>query len=99
MNDSVTLVKADGTRHEKVRASVQPGLILTGDPRLPIEEGDRFERVLPNDNVESYEVIDPGFFARVPGMPAHFQSKVRKVTKLPAQAIAAPGVVYNVTGS
>lgn len=99
MNDSVTLVKADGTRHERIRASVQPGLILTGDARLPIEEGDRFERLLPSGQVESYEVIEPGFFARVHGMPAHFQSKVRRVSKLPAQPPAAAGVVYNVTGN
>ena len=73
MNDVVTLVKADGTRYGNIKATVQAKLILTGDAKLPIEEGDCFERRLPNGTVESYEVLDPGFFAGMSGMPAHFQ--------------------------
>jgi hypothetical protein len=37
MSDQVTLVKQDGTRVEKIKAAVQPQLILTDDSRLPIE--------------------------------------------------------------
>ena len=98
MNDIVTLVKPDGTRYEKVKAAVQAKLIFTQDVKLPIEEGDRFERKLPNGGIETFEVLEPGFFAGMAGMPAHFQSKVRRDTRAAQLLKAAPQVVYNVTG-
>lgn len=98
MNDVVTLVKADGTRYGNIKATVQAKLILTGDAKLPIEEGDCFERRLPNGTVESYEVLDPGFFAGMSGMPAHFQSKVRRQSRGTPTPKPAQQVVYNVTG-
>jgi hypothetical protein len=99
MNDQVTLVKQDGTRIGKIKAAVQPKLILTDDPKLPIEEGDHFERVLPSGLRESYEIIEAGFFGGMAGMPAHFQSKVRKETKLVSPVATSTHVVYKITGN
>lgn len=48
MRDKVTLVKQNGQRFEALRASVQIDKIFTSDPKIPIEEGDVFERTLPS---------------------------------------------------
>ena len=97
MNDRITLVKKDGSRFEGIQANVQPTLILTTDTHLQIEEGDHFERRLPNGLVESYEVLEAGFMIAPPPIGAHYQSKVRKTTARPAR-INSPSTVYNVTG-
>jgi hypothetical protein len=98
MTDRVTLIKKDGRRFENLKASVQPKLILTNDANLPIEDGDVFERKLPSGVVESFDILDAGFFHAMAGMPAHYQSKVQKST---AKSLSMPGgsqVIYNVTG-
>ena len=100
-NDRVTLIKKDGTRFEDLPASVQSGLILTSDPKIPIEDGDQFERQLPSGIVESFTVVDAGFHQRFHGISAHYQSKVRKNTAPSgswAGSATTPHVVYNLTG-
>src|SRR5260370_9252307 len=79
LRDHVTLVKRDGRRFENLSASVQSGTVFTNDPNLPIEEGDTFERRLPNDLVEIYEVIDRGYLEGRGSISSHYQSKVRKL--------------------
>lgn len=96
--ERVTLVKKDGQRFEDVRALVQSGLIMTNNPELPIEEGDQFERHLPSGIVDVFTVVDSGFHRRFHGIPAHYQSKVRKNTATSRPA-AGPQVVYNLIGS
>lgn len=98
MNDRVTLVKKDGSRFEDLRAAVQAKLILTDDGKLPIEDGDIFERKLPSGIVESFEILDAGFFQSMPGMPAHYQSKVRKVTSQTRSSPPPQQIVYNLIG-
>ena len=101
MNDRVTLVKKDGQRFENLSASVQPGLIFTDNPKIPIEDGDQFERQLPSGIVEVFTVVDSGFQQGLDTIPAHYQSKVRKNTaespRSPRPA-AEPQVVYNLIG-
>ena len=98
MNDVATLIKADGTRYDNIKAAVQPKLIFTDDVKLPIDEGDQFERLLPNGMVELYEILDPGFVSGMSGMPAHFQLKVRRRSKSSPALRGPMQVVYNVTG-
>jgi len=43
-NDRVTLIKKDGRRLDDLPVSVQADKILTNDPKIPIEDGDWFER-------------------------------------------------------
>lgn len=87
MRDKVTLVKKDGERFEDIRASVQSDKIFTNDPAIPIEDGDVFERTLPNGIVEPYTILDAGFRQGTQGIEAHYQSVVQKQTKIdpPAQ--------------
>ena len=80
LNDRVTLVKKDGQQFENLSASVQPGLIFTDNPKIPIEDGDQFERQLPSGIVEVFTVVESGFQQGLVTIPAHYQSKVRKNT-------------------
>ncbi len=80
MRDRVTLIKPDGQRFPNIRASVQTNKIFTDyDPKFFIEEGDIFERTLPNGPPESYLVTDRGFWAGSGGIPSRYQSKVQKI--------------------
>ena len=95
MKDKVSLVKADGRRFPDIRAHVSSTKIITDQGDLPIEEGDKFERVLPNGLVEAYEIVDRGFHAHWRSFPAHYQCEVRKATALSRRE--SP-IVYNITG-
>jgi hypothetical protein len=97
MNDRITLVKKDGRRFQNLPASVQSGKISTLDPQIPIDDGDHFERSLPSGTVEKYLILDAGFHQAFHGIPAGYQSKVRKETALMAPT-GATHVVYNLTG-
>lgn len=61
----------------------------------PVEEGDRLQRTLPNRLVESYIVLDRGFFSDAGGFGDHYQIKVRKETTLLAPP---PTAIYNLHG-
>jgi len=82
MRDKVTLIKKDGNRFENIRAFVQSDKIITDDPAIPIEDGDVFERALPNGIVERYTILDAGFRQGMGGIKSHYQSVVRKQTKI-----------------
>lgn len=97
MNDRVTLVKKDGRRFPDLPAAVQSSKILTLDPQVPIDDGDHFERSLPSGTVERYLIIDAGFHQAFHGIPAGYQSRVRKETAFTAP-VNPTHVVYNVTG-
>lgn len=98
MNDKVAFVKRDGRRFENLPASVQTGLILTQNAQIPIEDGDRFERRLPSGIVESFLVLDAGFYQAMHGIPAHYQSKVQKESAIPRAPAQASHSVYNIVG-
>lgn len=76
--DIVTLIKENGVKYENIKANVQTNKIFINDGTLPIDEGDRFVRVLPSKLVESYIVIDRGFYSAVGGIKDHYQVKVKK---------------------
>lgn len=97
MRDNVTLIKKDGNRFENIRACVQSDKIFTNDPAIPIEDGDVFERTLPNGIVERYTILDAGFMQSTGGIKSHYQSVVRKQTKI--DPLAQPSqIVYNLIG-
>jgi hypothetical protein len=97
MRHKVTLIKKSGNRVENIRASVQRDKIFTNDPAIPIEDGDVFERTLPNGIVERYDILDAGFMQGTEGTPPHYQSVVRKQTKI--DPLAQPSqIIYNLTG-
>ena len=78
MRDKVSLIKDDGSRFDNIKANVQPDKILINDVSLPIEEGDKLIRTLPNNLVERYIVLDRCYYAGIGGIPPHYQVKVRK---------------------
>jgi hypothetical protein len=80
--DKVPLIKQDGRRFENIPADVSPKEIHTDEATLPIEDGDHFERVLSNGLVETYLVLDRGFYEREGPFPAHYQVAVRNVTAI-----------------
>jgi hypothetical protein len=92
----ISLVKQDGTRINDIHAHVQPTMIFIDDAALPIEEGDRFLRRLPNGLAERYLVLDRGYWDG-PGMRPHYQVKVRKETGISVERQAA--TIYNVQGA
>jgi hypothetical protein len=98
MKDTIALVKPSGERIEGIRAAVTPDKIFIDDGELPLEEGDTLERLLPNNLVERYRVLDRGYFAKFRSQAAHYQAKVEKESTLPPKA-AGDATVYNVSGS
>ena len=90
LNDRVALAKKNGERHEDIPALVDSKMIFMEDVTLPIEEGDRFERKLPNGLVESYVVLDPGFKKGAGGIPSHYQTQVRRASGASESIESAP---------
>jgi len=97
MRDRVTLIKQDGRRFEGISASVQRDKIFTDDASIPIEEGDTFERTLPSGIVERYTVLDAGYHEGTGGIKSHYQSDVRKETKI-ERSPQPTQIVYNLIG-
>ena len=96
MRDKVSLIKEDGSRFDDIKANVQPDKIFIDDASLPIEEGDKLERTLPNNLVESYVVLDRGYYESIGGISSHYQVKVRKESAIPVRTPSP--VVYNLIG-
>lgn len=78
MNDKVILVKSNGIRYDAISADVQENTIFINDISLPIEEGDKLIRVLPNNLKETYIVIDRGLYSGMAGLEGHYEVKVKK---------------------
>jgi hypothetical protein len=97
MRDTVALIKQDGRRFEDIRASVQRDKIFSDNPKIPIEEGDTFERKLPNGVVERYTVLDAGYNAGVGSIGPNYQSIVRKETKIDPPRPPSQ-IIYNLIG-
>jgi len=97
MKDTVTLVKRDSRRFENIKASVQRDKIFIDDASIPVEEGDTYERKLPSNIVERYTVLDAGYYEGIAGIKAHYQSVVRKETKIEPQRPPTQ-IVYNLIG-
>ncbi len=85
LNDTVSLIKQDGSRTDNIRASVQRDRIITFNSEIPIEEGDVYERALPSGYKERYVILDSGFHAGIGGIPSSYQSIVRKQSKAEEQ--------------
>lgn len=78
--EKARLIKQDSSVFDGVEALFDSGMsmIFVDDASVCIEDGDTFERTLPNGVKEHYLVLDSGFFGGSPGIPAHYQVKVEK---------------------
>jgi len=99
LRDTIAIVKADGRRFENVSASVQSGrIIFMAANELEVEDGDTIERVLPSGIREEYLILDAGYYSGRGGIPASYQTRVRKKSALPSSD--QPGqVIYNLIGA
>ncbi len=78
---------------------MQPKKIFIDDASIPVEEGDRITRELPNGLVESYLVMDRGFYDSFGGIPAHYQIEVRKESRPSTPGRSPTTVIYNLHGA
>jgi hypothetical protein len=76
--DTVTLVKPSGDKIENIKALVQPRMIFLPDATVPVEEGDRLVRVLPNGLEERFVVEDRGYYGGMGEIEPHYQVKVSR---------------------
>ncbi|OOR59994.1 hypothetical protein BGP34_04095 [Bacillus mycoides] len=56
----VSLLKQNGQCIDDIEAHIQSKVIFIEDISIPIEEGDKILRVLPNGLSETYLVLDRG---------------------------------------
>lgn len=97
MRDKVSLIKSDGRRFENIISNVGPESIAIHDVSLPIEEGDRFLRTLPNGLEEYYVVRDRGYHQALGIIPARYNVKVTKENKQDIKETVS--TTYNLTGN
>ncbi len=97
-NDTVSLLKQDGTQFDNIQASVQPEKIYIEDETLPIEEGDVILRTLKNGLTDRYIVIESTFRQNIsPRLPSHYEIRYRKATALesaPRKSLATSDIDY-----
>ncbi|SFH84804.1 hypothetical protein SAMN05192551_103255 [Tindallia magadiensis] len=99
LNDEVTLLKKNGSKYESIKANVQPEKIFIMDETIPIEEGDKIQRELSNGLIESYIVLDRGFYNVDMGrMSPHYQCKVKKETAISSETQRSNKKIYNING-
>ena len=82
--EELILRKKSGEEY-RVTALVDSDTIHSDDVNIVIEEGDIYERTLPNGAIEYYRVTDRGFYKGDHGIPDNYQSKVEKISKAEAE--------------
>ncbi|EMJ86788.1 hypothetical protein [Leptospira meyeri] len=97
-NDIISLVKPNGHNIENIKANVQPKTIFIFDEKIPLEEGDKIYRKLPNGLIESYVVLDRGYYSQFRGIQGHYQAKVRKENSISQEKYNSITNIYNATG-
>ena len=90
--ETLVLHKKDGSTIS-VTAIVDRNTIHTDDVTVIIEEGDVYERTLPNGSKEYYRITDRGFYMGDDIIPDNYQSTVEKLTKDDAEKELSQSVV------
>jgi hypothetical protein len=72
------IVGADGSRRGPVEGIYTADMIAVLDARAQIYAGDELRRKLPNGSEEAFEVVDPVFYEKFSGLPAHYQVQIRR---------------------
>lgn len=81
-SENVVLYKMNGEASRKVDALVEPDHFFIEDASIVVEEGDCFERTLPNGAKEYYRVVDRGYFKGMGSFSDHYQTVVKKISKM-----------------
>lgn len=98
MTDNISIIKTSGERFEGLKASVQRDKIFFDNSTILVEPRDLVQRIMSNGGVETFEVIDPGFYEEVFGFAAHYQMVVRKLG-VPEAEKAVHSITYNISGA
>lgn len=98
MTDNISIIKTTGERFDGLKASVQRDKIFFENSSILVEPRDLVQRIMSNGGVETFEVIDPGFYEKVFDFDAHYQMIVRKLGVPEAQK-AVQSITYNFTGA
>lgn len=77
--DDIKIIKNNGETIENLKASVQPKVIFIDRSNILIEPNDLIQRKMSNGGIETYQVIDPVFYEKSHGIPAHYQIKHKKL--------------------
>ena len=94
---TVTLVKKSGDRIEDLAAVIEPGKISVYENSLDVEEGDKVERRLPTDRVESYLILETNYSPGIGSVSGFYELRVQKESAIGKSAPTS--VVYNVSGA
>ncbi|MDR3597055.1 hypothetical protein [Clostridium sp.] len=78
--------------------SLTTNTITTEDMSLPLEEGDKFIRSLPNGLLEVYTIIDRGFSNGGYTIPPSYHSKVRKECEESLPKMSPQTIIINNNG-
>lgn len=97
MRDTIKVLKSDGQEIEGLKASVQSKGIYLMRSDVLVEPNDLIQRVMSNGGIETFKVIDPGFYEGLHGIPSHYQMKVQKLG-LPEAEKAIQSITYNING-
>ncbi len=95
MRDKLVLIKADGTQVTDLKGSVQKDKIIIMRGDISIEPGDELHREMPGGKFEEYVVNEPNFRQGVHGIPAHYQTEVRRKNKQQSQVTASASHTTN----
>lgn len=89
MSDTISILKRDGKKYEKVPASVQAsGIYISNAAKMLIEQGDLAFRQMSNGGEEYFEILDPGYHEAIGGVvPPHYQMNVRKLSAADARQL------------
>jgi hypothetical protein len=95
---NISIFNRDGeVLYQNIKAVFADNIFVIEDIKLIFEEGDIIEKMLPNGNSERYEILETGFTEGLSSIPAHFQTKVRKIIKHKAENIQGhtPSIINN----
>lgn len=98
MRDTIEVLKDNGERSAKIRASVQRDKITIMNPvKLVVDTGDLVIRKLSIGTEETYRVINPEFHEGLHGIPPRYTLHVQKLG-IPEAKRAMQNITYNITG-
>jgi len=96
-NDTIKLIKKDGSEIENIKAQVQPKYIFVYDVSICFDEGDIITRELPNKKVECYRITNPIYDNGFKGFPAFYKLEVEKTTTPPRRP--SVNIINNINAS
>lgn len=80
----IQIIAPNGELRSSTKAIVDSKLATIPDPSVTVLAGDEIRRKLPNGVEEAFDVVDPVFYDKTFGIPAHYQVKIKRKGTFPA---------------